>query len=91
MVPIKPPLAGLCLLRQGLQFFVYSAATDIANLQFSKDLKKLLVKKTGVQPDDDGYLLPVAFANERDDILDHFLGGVPVIAVLAAAPETPRR
>ena len=87
VVPILPPLTGLRLLRQGLQFFIDAAAADIADLQLFKALKQILVKKAGVHPHDNGHFLAVMLADEPDDMLDHFHGGIPMVAVFAAAPE----
>jgi hypothetical protein len=81
------PLSGLGFLRQRLQFFIDAPATDIPDLQLFKALKQILVKKAGVQPNDDGRFLSLVFADELDDMLDHFEGGVPVVGVFAAAPE----
>ena len=86
VILITSPLTAVSPLRQGLYLFIDPAATDIANPQLVEGLKELLVKKTGIQPDDDGHFLPIVFANELDDVADHHDDGVPIVAVFAAAP-----
>ena len=88
---ITPPLAAVGLLRQVFQVVKKLAAADLANPQFFKGLKELLVKKPGIYPDDDGHILPVVFADDSHDMLHRLDHGIPVVAVFAARPETPRR
>jgi|GEM_PF-6338087 len=52
-----------------------------------KRRQELLVKKAGIHADDDRNSLPIVFPDQLDDMADHLEGGIPVVAMLAAAPK----